>query len=360
MKVLFIYFIPSGGVETLNRERCHVLNKNGITCHLLYLSSGEGIQNIKDIPTFITDKSKEIKQILDRENYQAVVVCSHYKFLQVIRQLGFKGALIYELQGVGENVKEYFQGSERFVKKYADAILIPVTPHLIEYVKHFFPDKKTYCFHNCFDINRFHFESGSAQQGNTPIIGWVGRIEKNKNWGSFLQIASGIKKQIPLLKIWMLEDRTLSQQSERHLFNKTVSELGLKGDLTLNSNIPHKEMPNYYSTIGQSGGFLCSTSVKEGFGYAAVEAMSCQCPVLTSDSDGVKAFITHNQTGKFFDLNNNSQAIKEGLELINQKNLRAVIIENGWNRINDICNPVAYFNNFNKMLTEVIKAEGGV
>ncbi|MFP3415838.1 glycosyltransferase, partial [Bacillus sp. SIMBA_074] len=87
-------------------------------------------------------------------------------------------------------------------------------------------------------------------------------------------------------------------------------------------NQPHNKMAEYFSIIGDSGGFLCSTSKVEGFGYAVLEAMVCRCPVLSTDSDGVRSFIRHNQTGKFFDQGNIDQAELEGNELLSNIPLR--------------------------------------
>lgn len=41
MKVLFTFFNPSGGMETLNRVRCAALTARGIECHMLYTHNGE-------------------------------------------------------------------------------------------------------------------------------------------------------------------------------------------------------------------------------------------------------------------------------------------------------------------------------
>jgi glycosyltransferase involved in cell wall biosynthesis len=92
-------------------------------------------------------------------------------------------------------------------------------------------------------------------------------------------------------------------------------------ELTIRSNIPHDHMPHYLSVIGDSGGFLLSTSFAEGFGYAVAEAMSCRCPVLSTDSDGVRHFIDHNRTGKFFKTRSVSEAVREASELMDNREL---------------------------------------
>ncbi len=51
MKVLFMYILPSGGMNTLNRVRARALRGAGIESHLLFLRTGSGMGDIEpDIP----------------------------------------------------------------------------------------------------------------------------------------------------------------------------------------------------------------------------------------------------------------------------------------------------------------------
>jgi glycosyltransferase involved in cell wall biosynthesis len=108
-------------------------------------------------------------------------------------------------------------------------------------------------------------------------------------------------------------------------------------------------MADYFSMIGDSGGFFLSTSKVEGFGYAVIEAMSCRCPVLSSDSDGVKAFINHDITGKFYLNGNIGSAIKQAIELTDNQKLRDTIINNALNHLS-LFNLEAYALEFEKIL----------
>ncbi|ECH9276421.1 glycosyltransferase family 1 protein, partial [Salmonella enterica subsp. enterica] len=55
MKVLFTFYVPSGGVETLNRLRCNVLKSHGIEGHIMYLRPGSGLVNtqLENIPVMV-------------------------------------------------------------------------------------------------------------------------------------------------------------------------------------------------------------------------------------------------------------------------------------------------------------------
>jgi glycosyltransferase involved in cell wall biosynthesis len=324
INVLFTFFIPSGGVETLNRQRFYALNQDGINCHFLYTQPGTGLQNEIETSIFVTGDEEEIKKIVLQGNYDAIIVGSDLQLLQKIKKFGYQGALIYEIQGLGFNKEyaDYFLKNHAYsvIQQYSDAILYPQTPHLIEAFEKHFPAKKKYCFHNCFNTAEFRYRPGPKKK--QPIIGWVGRLEENKNWRDFLSIGAELIKDIPSLQLWMFEDNTLGEKSERIAFQQKINEWNLRPHLMVYANQPHDKMADYFSMIGDSGGFLCSTSKVEGFGYAVLEAMVCRCPVLSTDSDGVRSFIQHNITGKFFELGNISQAVQEGRELLSNLPLR--------------------------------------
>lgn len=350
MKVLFVFYIPSGGVETLNRQRCKALQEVGITSHLLYLSPGKGMQNIKDIPTYVTNEDHEIRMILDEGNYTAVILVSAYAYLNRFRSLGFNGLLFWEVQGYGSKpgAREEFRRASAAVLQFCNGVLYPKTPYIMEIAEHFFPAEMRYCFHNCIDFECFSHKE--LPKESEPVMGWVGRIEENKNWRDLLKIGHHLKKQHPKLKIWMFEDSTLSSPEQRAQFQKLVQELGLEESLTLLDNVPNAEMPDYYSRIADSGGFLCSTSKLEGFGYAVLEAICCKCPVLSTDSDGVRSFILHNETGKFYPHGDISQAVLEASSIMTDGPLRNRLTEKALERARMLFSPSVYSQNFRKML----------
>ncbi|WP_246079178.1 hypothetical protein [Paenibacillus piri] len=45
----------------------------------------------------------------------------------------------------------------------------------------------------------------------------MGRIQRNKNWRTFLQIGQELRAAIPKLRLWMFEDVTLFEAEEKQL-----------------------------------------------------------------------------------------------------------------------------------------------
>lgn len=324
MKLLFTYFVPSGGIETLNRLRCRALRQAGMEGHLLYLWDGAGRQNIADIPCFVTNNDDEIRTILAEQHYDAIIVTCDHLMLQRIRGLGYNGPLIYESQGLGscEQARQTITSASLFINLYARAVISPPTAHLIQLFQTCLPDFPRFFIQNMIDTDRFSYQNARwLNPSGAPIAAWIGRLEQNKDWQLFLRIGHQLAERLPDIQLWMFEDAAISEPGEREKFAGLVHELNLLPRLTIRSNVPHDHMPYYLSAVGDSHGLLISTSYLEGFGYAVAEAMSCGCPVLSTDSDGVRSFIDHNRTGKFFLTRTISEAVSEALQLIQDRPL---------------------------------------
>ncbi|GAB6991492.1 glycosyltransferase family 4 protein [Paenibacillus pini] len=325
MKILFTFYIPNGGVETLNRLRNQALRQLGMECHFLYLQSGVGMQNITDTFIYTTSLDEEIANIIALQQFDAVVVTSDVYLPERLRRLHYKGPIIYEVQGLGtkeEAIQTLHEGKE-LLQAHCCAALMPPTSHLVELVTQICPLLPKFIYQN--PLNTVEFSPLSVPKHPSPIVGWVGRLEPNKNWRECLEIIYWLIVNQSEIEAWMFIDMSLAtKQSKEDFFNR-VTELGLENKVNIFPNVLHNEMPYYYSIIAESSGLLLSTSIMEGFGYAVAEALSCSCPVLSTDSDGVRSFIIHNVTGKFYEKGQIPQAVREAFELIHHSILREQI-----------------------------------
>lgn len=354
MKVLFAYYVPSGGVETLNRQRIRALRQRGAEGHCLYFEPGAGLQNSSDLPVTVTSDDIEIKRLLDAGRFDAVVVTSDYISLKKFRLLGYSGPLILEIQGFGpmDVARRELMQAIPYVERYASALLNPYTPHIDSLFEQFFPSVPKYRMHNCFDSNAFGYECvGFAPK---PEIAWVGRIEDNKNWLEFLLIGARLVRDYDRgIRLRMYEDPTLAVREERERMELWIERLGLRDNLSFFPNVPNADMRKHLCYIGDSGGFLCSTSKVEGAPYAILEAMSCRCPVLTSDSDGVSSSIYHRRTGLYYKLGDINQAYEEAVRLMSDVGLRASIRDEAAAHVRARFSPAGYCDSFVRMIGEL-------
>ncbi|MFD2333405.1 glycosyltransferase family 4 protein [Cohnella sp. GCM10020058] len=352
--MLFAYYVPSGGVETLNRQRIRALRRYGVDGHCLYFENGAGLQNSAGLPVTVTNDDMEIKRLLDAGRFDAIVVTSDYLSLKKFRMLGYAGPLILEIQGFGPKAVAWRELQEAipYVQRFASALLNPYTPHIDTIFEELFPNMPKYRLHNCFDAEAFAYECVGFAPG--PEIAWIGRIEDNKNWLEFLLIGARLVHEFDKgIRLRMYEDPALAVKEERERMEQWIDRLGLRDNLAFFPNVPNADMRKHLAYIGDSGGFLCSTSKVEGAPYAILEAMSCRCPVLTSDSDGVSSSIYHEQTGIYYTLGDITQAYEAAIKLLTDRQLRSSIRDMAVSHVGSRFAPHIYCEGFLRMLRDL-------
>lgn len=74
-----------------------------------------------------------------------------------------------------------------------------------------------------------------------------------------------------------------------------AAELGVAGRVVIRTNLPDREVPDYYAAADV---FISpSDNIQETFGLSIIEAMACGLPVICSDWDGYKELVEHGRTG---------------------------------------------------------------
>ncbi|WNS41776.1 glycosyltransferase family 4 protein [Paenibacillus sp. MMS20-IR301] len=342
-------------METLNRIRCKALAAKGIECHLLYTHNGEGRHNIRNVPTHIISSDHDIRNLLEREQFDLIVVCTDIYLAERIRKFGYRGLLVFEIQGLGviEEARQIIEDFKERICRYADALLYPETPHLQKLLQ----EKITCIPHFCFDdpVDARDFGYTAYPVKDYPVIGWVGRLQVNKNWREFLQIGLQLMKHNSELYLWVFQDDTLYDPAEKVDFERFVAENNMSPRLIMYSNIPHEQMADYFSIIGDSGGLLCSTSILEGFGYAVAEAMLCRCPVLTTDSDGIRRLVIDGRTGRIYQRGQVEQAVGTALALMRKDGRREYMRRNGQEHVEMNLSPDLYANRLLGMYSSLCK-----
>jgi glycosyltransferase involved in cell wall biosynthesis len=271
----------------------------------------------------------------------------------MLRLFGYRGKIIFEIQGLGtmDVARREMLSSQGILASSADGILVPKTSHVLNLCAEMHPHKRIFSFNNPLDTSYFTYRP--QPKSEFPIIAWFGRLEYNKNWRDYLRIGARLVRHYPTMQLWMFHDPTLAQHGEPEAFEQMVADLGLGNHVVLRANVPHSQMTSYFSMIGDSGGLLIAPSKVEGAPYAVIEAMSCRCPVLTTDSDGVRSAVIHNVTGKYFDHDDIDGAEREALELMRNAKLREQIRASAQKHVEDHFSVEEYCQNFANMLMEV-------
>lgn len=93
----------------------------------------------------------------------------------------------------------------------------------------------------------------------------------------------------------------LGRGPDRRKLEQLVDDLQLSDKVRFLGFVNNSKLPKYYNSFSVAA----SLSVwSESFGVVAVEAMACECPVVTSDADGFTEVVENNVTGVIVPKNN--------------------------------------------------------
>lgn len=351
-----MYVVPSGGMHTLNCERIPALMKAGIRCRMIYFQQGIGsIQSTMPCPVHYANKPEEFAQLLRLYPPSAIVVSSWYTIVSTLRGIGYAGPIIFEIQGLGppHKAREEMINMHGFIQPYTTAILHPGSPLITALLSAAMPHKASYVIPNPINAIAFHYRSKPADHKLPMVLIWIGRVEPNKNWAEYLLIAHELVKRGENPELWMFEDPTLSEPKDRHAMSSAIHALGLLDRIRLLPHVPRMQMAEYFSAAADSGGVLLMTSLSEGAPYAALEAMICRCPIVTTDNDGIRTMVDNGVHGIYYNLGDIAGAANAVQFLHHNTEFRRAIVDQAEQRVLSQFQPANYAAAFRLMLNHL-------
>ncbi len=151
------------------------------------------------------------------------------------------------------------------------------------------------------------------KQGDTLKMVALGNVKHSKNYEYLVRSFIKLKDYPVALDVYGKQDEVIYPQLQQLIIEQDL-RVAFKG---IGSNIPQL-LSSYHVYI--------MSSLHEGFGIAAVEAMACNLPLLLSDLDVLREVTMNNAI--FFDINNQAsltQCVEEILE--GKKNLQELSLQ---------------------------------
>ncbi|WP_274361648.1 glycosyltransferase family 4 protein [Paenibacillus thermotolerans] len=332
-----------GGVETALSFRLRYMNDAGIESHCYFHYPGMGISNFIGIPHHISNVKEDFIAYVKQHRFKYITFINTLYNMELLKELDYRVKVIYELHGYGSPIEHELQKINNFEDQGMIRGVVVPSVNVEKWAKQQLskrPDIRVFVATNTLDMEKFRYTSNvdrfvkeSRLRGSwltSPLLGWVGRIDSNKNWSLLLDIFRLLRLEIPQMRLLLAGDLTTSRDLDR--FYRKAAKYKLVKYLRTLPNIPYHSMPMYYSLIAKSGGLLISTSRSEGYPYHLLEAQACECPVVCTNIPGSMELVKNGDTGFTYSLDNPKEAVEIVKKLMAVKQKRSQIQQNARSR----------------------------
>jgi len=210
-----------------------------------------------------------------------------------------------------------------------------------EYIFSFIIKNKMVNMTNPIDLNRIKKQSLEKQEGlKSYDIAFIGRLSEPKDPLMFIEIICLIKEKIPNIRAIMIGSGELLDDCILKIeYLKLLSNIELVG--FLNNPFP----------ILTKSKLLCMTSIWEGFGLVAIEALTLGVPVVASPVGGLTEIVTE-ECGLL--THDKDKLINEIVMLIESSEYRRLKSISALKRSNNFNNIIPYITNLEKLYQEAI------
>ncbi|PLS07165.1 glycosyltransferase family 4 protein [Neobacillus cucumis] len=315
MKVLVIWrLLTVGGVNAGWRNRSIYFKKHGIETEFLYTTDHGGLHIMQDVATvYLTKDEEKIIKIIKKNNYDAIIVVDTSAAYKWIRKAKYKGPVIIEAR-TPELIK-LTPHLKSFKGIHPKLIVVPSNyqKRLVSILTDEIPIQVIYngvdtSFFRALSSEEIDFNAAPLLPKNKKVIGWIGRLDKRKNWQMMIEIAKKIKAVRSDLEIWVIGG---AQSVQREEFKTAWEEEQLTDIIKWFPVIPYQQMPHMYAKIRQSGGCTLATTKTESFGNTFIESMICGVPVVASKMMPVTELVVDGVTGGLYRGQNVDDAVRQ-------------------------------------------------
>jgi glycosyltransferase involved in cell wall biosynthesis len=328
MKLLFVYqYCSLGGCETVLRNRLVGFRTLGLTPRVVLLRDLGGGDVFAGFDGVTYPCSADaLGRIVETGSFDVVAVIDSPQVYPVLARARFGGTVVTEVHTNRIDNLQYLYGLTRT----ATRLIVAPSRYEVELILREFPSLRggripIEVVPNPIDPELFRPVDVEVRHPR-KLLGWVGRLEPEKNWRHFLEIAAAlarVRDDVDFLAVggWTVED------SVKREFLRAVKAFRLVDRLKWVSSVAYDRMPRFYALLAASGGCLVPTSVIEPFGMSVIEAMACGCPVAASRVGAFEELISDDRTGRLFELNDTRDAVAKICSLLDDPARRARIVD---------------------------------
>ena len=139
---------------------------------------------------------------------------------------------------------------------------------------------------NWFDARHFH--PRERQRGQTPVVGWAGRLEPPKDPVGAIRVFAELRRREVPFEAWLAGTGTLE-----HEVKSAIRDLGLESTVRVLGVLE----PDLLGAELRRTGVFLMTSLWEGIPRMTIEALACGVPVVSTSVGEVAAFVRDGVNG---------------------------------------------------------------
>jgi N-acetyl-alpha-D-glucosaminyl L-malate synthase BshA len=240
-----------------------------------------------------------------------------YMAKQILRSRGIHIPVVTTLHGtditlVGKDSS--FEPVVTFSINQSDGVTSVSDDLKRETYQYFAVEKDITVIPNFIDLHRFkkqeksHFRAAIAPEGEKLLI-HTSNFRTVKRVEDVLRIFVGVREQIPA-KLLLVGDGP-----DRNRMEKLARDLDVHRDLRFLGKLEAVE------EVLSVGDLFLMPSENESFGLAALEAMACEVPVVSTNAGGIPELNVHGVTGMISDIGDVPDMVKNALFVLDDDNL---------------------------------------
>ncbi|SNR70608.1 N-acetyl-alpha-D-glucosaminyl L-malate synthase BshA [Hymenobacter mucosus] len=157
--------------------------------------------------------------------------------------------------------------------------------------------------------NKGHFKAAIAPEGEKLLV-HTSNFRSVKRVEDVVHIFDGVRKQIPA-KLLLVGDGP-----DRPRIEKICRDLGL-----LSNDVRFLGKLEAVEEVLSIADLFLMPSEKESFGLAALEAMACEVPVISTNAGGIPELNEHGTTGMVSNIGDVEDMVKNSLFVLDDENL---------------------------------------
>jgi glycosyltransferase involved in cell wall biosynthesis len=329
-----------GGLpEKDESDSLHILENYGVKPILL--------PEMKRIPNFKSDRAayRKIKQVI--EEFQPDIVHTHAAKAGALGRKAAKacGVPIIVHTFHGHVFHSYFGTAKTWIYKVIERRLAkistgivaisPIQKEELSSIHQICPAHKIKVIPLGFDLMKFH-ENRDSKRGETRkkwslndeeiAVAIIGRLAPIKNHSLFLDVIQTLAQKGIKARYFIVGDG-----QEKTSIEKRAKEL----ENDFNIRIELTSWIKDIATFNAGMDIICLSSDNEGTPVSLIEAQASGVPVISTDVGGVKDILLEGETG-FVVPKNDVKSFSEKLQLlIENKEIRSNMSQNGWNYVRD-------------------------